>query len=173
MVNTTTTTGALQEIAERIRELRILSGYTEQEMAALTGVSPEEYLIYEAGETDLPFTFIHKCAMTFGVEIMELLQGGDTPRLTGYAVTRRGKGQLTAKEPGIEISSIAPLFKNRKADPYWVRYEYNEEEQHQPIHQVSHKGQEFDLIIEGRMKIKIGEHVETLGPRDSIYYDSG
>ena len=167
----TTTTGALQEVAERIRELRILSGYTEQEMAQYTGVSLEDYLIFEAGEADLPFTFIHKCALTFGVEIMELMEG-DTPRLTGYAVTRRGKGQLTAKEPGIEISSIAPLFKNRKADPYWVRYEYNEEEQHQPIHQVSHKGQEFDLIIEGRMKIKIGEHTEVLGPGDCIYYDS-
>ncbi len=35
----TTTTSALQEVAERIRELRILSGYTEQEMASLTGVS--------------------------------------------------------------------------------------------------------------------------------------
>ena len=38
MVNTTTT-GALQEVAERIRELRILSGYSEREMAGLTGVS--------------------------------------------------------------------------------------------------------------------------------------
>ncbi len=166
-----TTTGALMEVAERIRELRVLSGYTEEEMARLTGVTLLDYLAYEAGETDLPFTFIHKCALTFGVEIMELMEGS-APRLSGYSVTRRGKGQLTAKEPGIEISSIAPLFKNRKADPYWVRYEYSEEEQHKPIHQVSHKGQEFDLIIEGRMKIKIGEHTETLGPGDCIYYDS-
>ena len=136
----TTTTGALLEVAERIRELRVLSGYTEEEMAGLTGVSLEDYRVFEAGETDLPFTFIHKCALTFGVEIMELMEGS-TPRLTGYAVTRRGKGQLTAKEPGIEISSIAPLFKNRKADPYWVRYEYSEGELRQPIHQVTHKGQ--------------------------------
>ena len=127
-----TTTNALLEVAERIRELRILSGYTEEQMSQMTGVSLDEYLVYERGENDLPFTFIHKCALTFGVEIMELMEG-DTPRLTGYSVTRRGKGQLTAKEPGIEISSIAPLFKNRKADPYWVRYEYNEEEQRKPI----------------------------------------
>ena len=166
-----TTTGALKEVAERIRELRILSGYTEQEMARYTGVSLDDYLVSEAGETDPPFTFIHKCALTFGVEIMELMEG-DTPRLTGYSVTRRGTGPVTAQEPGIEIRAIAPLFKNRKAEPYWCRYVYSEAEQNRPIQQVRHEGQEFDLIIEGHMKIKIGEHTETLGPGDSIFYNS-
>ncbi len=170
MVNTATT-NALQEVAERIRELRILSGYTEEQMSEYTGVSLAEYRVCEAGETDLPFTFIHKCALTFGVEIMELM-AGDAPRLTSYAVTRRGTGPVTAQEPGIEIRAIAPLFKNRKAEPYWCRYVYSEEDQDRPIQQVTHEGQEFDLILEGRMKIKIGEHTETLGPGDSIFYNS-
>ena len=162
---------ALSEVARRIRELRLDMDYSEQRMAELTGISLDDYLLYEAGGTDLPFTFIHKCALTFGVEIVELLEGSST-RLTGYSVTRRGGGSLTSCEPGTEIRSIAPLFKNRKADPYWVRYEYSEAEQNAPIHQVTHNGQEFDMIIEGHLKIKIGEHVEILAPGDSIYYDS-
>ena len=166
-----TPNNALKEVAERIRELRLDYNLSEMEMAERTGISEAEYRLYEAGETDLPFTFIHKCALTFGVEIMELLEGSSS-RLTGYAVTRRGDGQLTAREPGIEIRSIAPLFKNRKADPYWVRYEYSEEEQTQPIHQVTHGGQEFDLILEGTLKIKVGEHSEILNPGDSIFYNS-
>ncbi len=109
--------------------------------------------------------------MTFGVEMMELMEGA-APRLTSYAVTRRGGGQLTSHEPGTEIRAIAPLFKNRKADPYWVRYEYSEAEQTAPIHQNTHGGQEFDLIMEGRLKVKIGEHTEVLGPGDSIFYNS-
>ena len=166
-----TSKGMLLEVAERIRELRIDCGYTEEEMAGKTGLSLEEYRTYEAGEADLPFTFIHKCALLLGVEMMELLEG-QTPHLTGYAVTRAGHGQITAKEPGIEIRSIAPLFRDRKADPYWVRYEYSEAEQRAPIHQVTHEGQEFDMVIEGRMKIKVGEHTEILGPGDSIFYNS-
>ncbi|MBR1659548.1 MAG: AMP-binding protein, partial [Oscillospiraceae bacterium] len=161
----------LLEVALRIRELRIDSGFSEAEMAEKTGLSLERYRAYEAAETDLPFTFIHKCALILGVEMMELLEG-QTPHLTGYAVTRRGGGQLTAREPGIEIRSIAPNFRDRKADPYWVRYEYSEEEQRRPIAQVTHDGQEFDLVIEGRMKIKVGEHTEVLGPGDSIFYNS-
>ncbi len=161
----------LMEVAQRIRELRIDYNYTEAKMAELTGISTEEYIQYETGAADLPFTFIHKCALCFGIEITELLEGSNS-RLTSYAITRNGNGQLTAKEPGIEIKSIAPLFKNKKADPYWVRYEYSEAEQNEPIHQVTHGGQEFDLILEGNMRIKIGDHEEELGPGDSIFYNS-
>ena len=110
-----TTTGMMQEVVERIRELRLDCGYTEQQMSEFTGFSLEDYQKYESGVADLPFSFIHKCAMTFGVEMMELLEGA-APRLTSYTVTRRGGGQLTSKEPGTEIRAIAPLFKNRKAD---------------------------------------------------------
>ena len=166
-----TTTGVMLEVVERIRELRLDCGYTPERMSELTGIPLEDYLRYESGETDLPFSFIHKCAMTFGVEMMELLEGS-APRLSSYTVTRRGGGQLTSKEPGTEIKAIAPLFKNRKADPYWVRYEYSEAEQNVPIHQNTHGGQEFDLIMEGRLKVKIGEHTEVLGPGDSIFYNS-
>ena len=166
-----TTTGVMQEVVERIRELRLDCGYTEEQMAESTGFSLEDYRKYESGGADLPFSFIHKCAMTFGVEMMELLEGA-APRLTSYTVTRRGGGQLTSQEPGTEIRAIAPLFKNRKADPYWVRYEYSEAEQNAPIHQNTHGGQEFDLIMEGRLKVKIGEHTEVLGPGDSIFYNS-
>ena len=167
----TTTTVALKEVAERIQRLRMECGYTVEKMADLTDVRPEEYLIYESGSIDLPFSFIHKCALAFDVEMMELLEGS-SPRLTGYAVTRRGEGQITSMEPGTEIRSIAPLFKGRMADPYWVRYSYSEALQDAPIHQNTHDGQEFDLILEGRLKVKIGEHIEVLGPGDSIFYNS-
>ena len=166
-----TTTGVVREVAERIRDLRMDSGITLEQLSEYTGFSVEDCRIYEAGEIDLPFSFIHKCALTFGVEMMDLLEG-QSPRLTSYAVTRRGGGQLTSAEPGTEIRSIAPMFKNRKADPYWVRYSYSEAEQNAPIHQTTHGGQEFDLVMEGRMKVKVGEHIEVLGPGDSIFYNS-
>ncbi|MDO5140645.1 MAG: AMP-binding protein [Eubacteriales bacterium] len=168
---TETTGKMLHEVAERIRQLRLDSGYSTEEMAALTAFSLSDYELYEQGEADLPFSFIHKCANVFGVEMMELLEG-TSPRLTGYEITRAGEGQITAVEPGIEIKSIAPLFKNRKADPYWVTYKYSEEEQTAPIHQVTHSGQEFDIVLKGSMKLKIGEHEEILNVGDSAFYSS-
>ncbi len=166
-----TSTGMLKEVALRIKSLRLDFGYSPEQMAEFTGFPLDECILYEDGNADLPFSFIHKCAELFDVEMMELLQGR-APRLSGYTVTRRGEGQLTAKEPGITIQAMAPLFKNRKADPYWVRYEYSEALQSAPIEQVTHAGQEFDIVIEGSMKIKIGDHTEVLAPGDSILYNS-
>ena len=65
----------LLDIAQRIRGMREILGYSVQKMAELTEISPEQYRQYETGTVDLPFTFIHKCAKVFGVEITVLLEG--------------------------------------------------------------------------------------------------
>ena len=129
----------LLQVAERIRELRGIFGYSVDEMARKTDVMPEMYLNYETGAVDLPFTFIHKCALAFGVSLSDLLEG-QSATLTGYTVTRRGAGRATASEDGISIQSLAPMFKDKMAEPYWVRYEYEEALQHTPIHTVTHSG---------------------------------
>ena len=161
----------LLEIAYRIREMREIAGYTREEMAEKTDVSAAEYAAYEAGRVDFPFTFIHKCAQAFNIGITDLLEG-ESARLSSYAVTRKGQGQRAAKEDGIEIQSLAPMFRDKIAEPYYVRYEYSEAQQHRPIHLTTHAGQEFDLILSGELKVQVGEHTEVLHEGDSIYYDS-
>ena len=161
----------LNEIAGRIREMREIAGFSEAEMAQKTEVTVEEYRLYEAGKLDFPFTFIHKCALAFGVGITDLLEG-QSARLQSYTVTRRGQGQETAREPGIEIQNLAPMFRKKIAEPYWVRYTYSEELQHKPIHLTKHSGQEFDFVMSGKLKVQIGQNVEFLGEGDSIYYNS-
>ena len=161
----------LLEVARRIREMREICGFTEAEMAQKTEVSAEAYGRYERGETDFPFTFIHKCAQAFGLGITDLLEG-KSAQLSSYTITRKGQGQETAREDGIVIQNLAPLFRNKIAEPHWVRYEYKEEQQNKPIHLAKHSGQEFDFIMSGRLKVQIGDHVEYLSEGDSIYYNS-
>lgn len=64
------------EIATRIRGMREILGWSEADMAEKTGLAQEEYAAYEGGGVDLPFTFIHNCALAFGMELTELLEGG-------------------------------------------------------------------------------------------------
>ena len=161
----------LMDIAMRIRDMREILGYSMQRMAELTEVSEEMYKLYETGTEDLPFTFIHKCAKVFGVEITVLLEG-HSARLSGYTVTRKGKGLVTASEDGITIQDMAPMFRKKLATPYWVTYEYDEKLQNKPIHTTTHAGQEFDLVIKGSMRIKVGDREEILREGDSIFYKS-
>lgn len=170
-MDTTHVNTQLMEVAFRIREMRGICGFTEAEMAARTDTTPEEYRAYEAGMVDLPFTFIHKCSLAFGIGITDLLEG-HSAHLSSYTVTRKGQGQQTAREPGIEISNLAPFFLNKLAEPYYVTYDYDEAQQHMPIHLTTHSGQEFDIILSGQMKVQVGEHTEILGEGDSILYNS-
>ena len=167
----TVSTDKLKEVAKRIREMREICDITEADMAKKTEVSLEDYKAYENGELDFPFTFIHKCSLAFGIGITDLLEG-QSAHLSSYTVTRKGQGQETAKEDGIEIQNLAPLFRKKIAEPYWVRYEYSEELQSKPIHLTKHSGQEFDFVMSGRLKVQIGENVEYLSEGDSIYYNS-
>ena len=167
----TVSTDKLKEVAKRIREMREICDITEADMAKKTEVSLEDYRAYENGELDFPFTFIHKCSLAFGIGITDLLEG-QSAHLSSYTVTRKGQGQETAKEDGIEIQNLAPLFRKKIAEPYWVRYEYSEELQNKPIHLTKHSGQEFDFVMSGRLKVQIGENVEYLSEGDSIYYNS-
>ena len=164
-------TNKLMEIAQRIAEMRSISGYSVAEMSKLTDVSEEQYVKYEKGELDFPFTFIHKCALAFGIEITDILEGVSA-HLSSYNITRKGKGVRTAKEKGLEISNLAPLFKNKLAEPYFVKYEFSQEQQSRPIHLTKHSGQEFDIILSGSLKVQVGDNIEILEEGDSIFYNS-
>ena len=170
-MKTETAKNQLLEIAERIRDMREIMGFSESEMAEKTEVSLALYKAYESGEVDLPFTFIHKCALAFGIDITDLLEGHSST-LTSYTVTRKGMGQQTAKETGIDIMNMAPKFKNKLAEPYWVRYEYSDELQHQPIHLTKHSGHEFDLVLSRAPLAPPGPTPALLHEGDSIYYNS-
>ncbi len=161
----------IKEMAARIRELREIEGYTAAEMAAKTGVSESEYLACENGESDLNFAFIYRCALAFNVDVSSIIEGS-TPKLTNYVFTKAGKGQKIEKAHGMTYFNLASKFKNKIAEPLFVEATYSEENQNKDIELTSHDGQELDIVVEGKLKVQVGEHSEILGPGDSIYYDS-
>ncbi len=161
----------VREVAARIRDLREISGYSLEEMARMTDVDVDTYRAYEEGRLDLPFTFLHKCALTFKVEMIDLMEGRSA-QLSSYTITRKGAGEVTAREHGIDIRNLAPMFRKKISEPYFVRYSYEPDLQDKPIHTTTHSGQEFDYILQGAMKVQVGEHIELLREGDSIYYDS-
>jgi acetyl-CoA synthetase len=173
MMTTKTQTPAnpLVEIAERIREMREIIGYSPAQMAERTEVTEELYRSYETGTVDLPFTFLHKCAVAFGMELTDLLEG-QSAKLSSYTVTRRGEGLTTAEEDGVIIQNLAPMFRKKLAAPYWVTYQYSADLQNKPIHTTTHAGQEFDLVLKGTLKVRVGDHEELLHEGDTIFYRS-
>ncbi len=161
----------LQEMAARIRDLREIEGLDEDYMAGETGISLEEYRACEAGECDLNFAFIYRCAQIFHVDVTDIIEGS-SPRLANYTLTRAGEGQHVEHAHGMTYFNMAPHFKKRVAQPLYVLAEYSDEAQLRPIEITSHSGQECDIVLSGQLKVQVGEHIEILNPGDTIYYNS-
>ncbi len=161
----------IKEMAQRIRELREIQGFSLEEMANSTGVSVEEYEKCENGGSDLNFAFIYRCAAALGVNVTDIIEGY-SPNLKSYTVTRAGAGQQIAKAHGMVYHNLAYAFKNRIAEPLFVISTYDESAQNKDIELTTHDGQECDIVIEGHLMVQVGEHKEVLGPGDSIYYNS-
>ena len=161
----------ISAMAERIRELRKIEGFTPEQMAEGTGTSLEEYLDCENGRRDLNFAFIYRCATLLGVNVTDIIEGY-SPKLRSYTVTRNGDGQEVAKAHGMTYFNLAYNFQNRIAEPLYVTMGYDPEAERHDIELTSHAGQECDIVVRGRLTVQVGTHKETLGPGDSIYFDS-
>ena len=160
----------LNQIAARIKELRIITGLTVEDMAERTGITVEEYIQCEEGNRNLSVAFLYHCTLSFGVDFGDLLEG-KSPKLRQYALTRRGGGQRIEEAHNMIGFNLASEFRNRIALPLYMELNYNGDEN--TIDLVTHEGQECDIVIRGHMKIRIGDNTEILGPGDCIYFDSG
>ena len=167
----TATEYKIKEIAVRIRELRLISGLSVEEMAERTGISVQEYEQCEAGTQNLSIAFLYRCVLIFGVDFSDLLEGR-SPKLRSYALTRKGEGQRIEEAHHMIGYNLAPDFRNRIALPLYMKLAYRPGAEFEDIDLVTHEGQECDIVIRGHMKIQIGENTEILHPGDCIYYDS-
>ena len=172
MENLNTMELKLKQIAERVKDLRIIAGISVEEMAGRTGMSVEEYEQCEAGNRTLSVAFLYHCALNFGVDMGDILEG-KSPKLRSYALTRKGDGQRIEEAHNMVGYNLASGFRNRIALPLYMEMNYVDGAENADIDLVTHEGQECDIVIKGQMKIRIGDNFEILNPGDCIYYDSG
>ena len=162
----------IRQVADRIKELRLITGLSVKDMAERTGLSEYEYEQCEAGNRNLSIAFLYHCTLSFGVDMGDILEG-KSPKLRSYALTRKGEGQRIEEAHNMVGYNLASGFRNRIALPLYMKLNYVEGAEGAPIDLVTHEGQECDIVIKGQMKIQIGPNSEILNPGDCIYYDSG
>ena len=159
----------LQQIGNRIRDIRQIREISEEEMAKVTGVTVEEYRKHEDGLVESPFAFLYLCAERFGVDV-GVLVSGESPKLSLYNITRKGGGMPIKRREELDYRHLAPLLKNRHTEPLFVRAQPQDEGL--PIHLTTHPGHEFDYVLSGRLRIQLGTKTDVLNPGDSVLLDS-
>lgn len=156
----------MQQIAERIRELREIAGLSEEDMAADAGVSLAEYQDYERNGENIPISVLYHISQKFGVDMSEILTGKPA-RLDTFAICRRGKGQAINRYAGYRYESLAQRFAHKIMEPLLVTLLPSDA----PADLVTHHGQEFNLVLEGAMTITYDGKEYVLNEGDAMYFD--
>ncbi|MDR1981333.1 MAG: cupin domain-containing protein [Tannerellaceae bacterium] len=160
----------IKQIAERLAGLRDALGIRAQEVAGACLLSTEEYLELESGTVDIPVSVLLRISQAYGVELTALMSG-DEPKMNSYFVTRKGKGIAVERTKAYKYQSLAAGFACRKADPFLVTVHPKPDDD--PVYLNVHPGQEYNLILQGRLLLRINGKDLILEEGDSIYFDSG
>jgi transcriptional regulator with XRE-family HTH domain len=161
----------IQEMAMRIRSLREDLGLSAGEMAAVHGLTEEDYLRQESGEQDFSFTFLYNTAQRLGIDMTDLLTGAG-PTLSAFTVVRKGGGLAMTRRSGFSYRNLAHRFRHRTAEPFVVEAPFVPSHATDPIVLRGHSGQELDYVLSGRLRFRIGVHETLLEAGDSVYYDA-
>ncbi len=155
----------IKQIAQRMKELREILDISQEEIAQKLGVELGIYQKYEDASDDIPIGVLYSVANEFGVD-PTVLMTGDMPRMDEYTIVRGGKGVKVDRYAGYSFTALAANYKHREMDPMIVTLSHTDEAE-----LVTHSGQEFNLVLEGTIKIVIGKREFELAAGDSIYFN--
>ena len=159
----------VKQIGQRLKGLREALDMTSEEFANSCNISPVEYQKYESGDKDLTISVLKGIALVHNVDV-SVLMFDDEPRMSSYFLTRKSKGLAVNRVADYSYQTLAGGFNNRKAEIFEVTVEPKGKDVE--IHHSIHTGQEFNLILEGRMLLQINGKDLILEEGDSIYFDS-
>lgn len=155
----------INEIAARIRELREVCDYTQENLAKELGIEPDVYAGFEENG-DFPISVIYEIANKFHVDFNELVTG-EPSRIDTYQVVRRGKGRSISRYDGYRFKDLAFRFADKVMQPLLVTLEPSDK----PADLVTHAGQEFNLVLKGSVAVIFEDEEIILNEGDSIYFD--
>lgn len=159
----------IEQIAKRLVGLREALDIGPEEIARVCNLSKEEYLLLESGQVDISVSVLHQIAQAYNIELTTLMFGSE-PRMSAYFITRKGKGETVERTKAYKYQSLAMGFSDRIADPFVVTV--HPRPAGEPVYLNAHKGQEFNIVIKGRMLIQINGKDLILEEGDSIYFNS-
>ncbi len=158
----------IRQIAARLRGLRDVLDISEEEMAKCCQLSVDEYRKIESGTVDISVSTLQHVSRQYGTSL-SVLMFGEEPKMSSYFLTRKGTGMSVERRSAYKYQSLASGFRGRIADPFIVTVEPKQDTE---IQYNVHQGQEFNMVIEGRMLLDVNGKELILNEGDSLYFNS-
>lgn len=154
-------------IGDRIKTLRVAQNRTLQDVAEASELSRSMISKIENNKTVPSVAALVKIAKVLGTNISSLLEQDGW--LNAILTTKQNAEEnITTTDKGYSIYPFGSEYHEKKMQPFLFVGKKNEVKQHE----LSHEGEEFIFIIEGQLKMQVGEIEYLLREGDSLYFNS-
>jgi transcriptional regulator with XRE-family HTH domain len=155
------------QLGEHIRKIRRQHRRTLQEIADAAEISKSLLSKIETGATSPPVATLMRISDALGVPVSSLM---DPTADVGTVFTPSSAietKKLTRTDKGYLFCALAAGRADKRMQVFMFEAERGKVKR-QPL---SHGGEEFVYMLQGRMKYRVASVEYTLGPGDSLYFD--
>jgi transcriptional regulator with XRE-family HTH domain len=158
----------LDQIGRRLHAMRRANGFTLEQLASDSGLSTGYLSQIETGAAIPSLTALQLIAAELGVDVTAFFPE-ERPR--GTRLIRALDRHEFRVDPGSgeEYAVLAGQVHNSAFSALYARHEARSEGNERPFR---HLGEEFGLILSGRLRIVVDGNAYELGPGDWIHYSS-
>jgi len=155
----------------RIRRIREERGLSIKDLSSRTGIDITALVRIESGRTIPALGQLVRLGRALDMKMGYLISPGiDKPMTVVHKDERRPVsryGETKSMLCGYSYESLAPEKAGRFMEPFIVTLVPTEAEDFS-----THAGQEFLYVLEGEIKVQVGDRTDFLKPGDAAYYDS-
>ena len=160
------------EMGKRLKKARESRGLSIFDVYLRTNIPVDQLSQIEEGKVIPPLGTVIKLAKPLDIKIDYLISGEEGE---DYTIVRKDDRKVTLRYDsrrerhyGYEYESLAPHKTDRHMEPFLVTLEPSATDEERS----THYGQEFIFVLQGKMEVRLRDHIHLLDPGDSIYYDS-
>jgi transcriptional regulator with XRE-family HTH domain len=150
-------------VGKKIKKVRTQKKMTLDQVANDTGCSIDYLKRVESGAEIPPVGTL--------LQISRALQIDSGYLLKEQEETRKARAQAYAiRTDNYAYHTLTPSAENKHLKAFRINIDANKE--HKGVG-YQHKGEEFVYVLQGQVEITVGDHINRLGPADSLHFNSG
>lgn len=159
----------LVELAQRIRAARMARGLTLDQVSESSGLGKGLLSKVENFRVTPTLPTLAKVCETLGIKLSELVDGLDQkPKLCTIRRTQRKIVERDGNDSNIVYQSLAHGRANRSMDPF----ELIVPPRGGRMQAMPHEGEEFLMVLKGRVEFEFDGKTQSLAEGDSLYFDA-
>lgn len=155
------------DIGPKIKELRLKKGLKLKDVARETDLSISLISQVENNNTSPSLSTLIKLANFLGTDTSFFLEKAEKKK-GGMVCHKADRKFWTSNDHKIYFELLNPSVRSKKMEIVSAKMERFES----PPEKYTHEGEEFGLVMKGRIAVQVGDETHILNEGDTIYFES-